>query len=62
MVKTKTNGDVPVAAIRKIVEHLYQDEMLHYEAMLEDGDGGERNHVFRSVKRVAKWLGDNRAA
>lgn len=44
----KTNGDVPVAAISKIVDYLYHDEKLNYM--------GERDHIFRSVKRVAKWL------
>jgi hypothetical protein len=45
---TKRNSEVPIDAISKLVGYLYDDERLNYM--------GERNHIFRSVKRVAEWL------
>jgi hypothetical protein len=45
----KANG-IPVASIKKLVEYLYRDEETHFEG------GKERNHIFRSVKKVADWL------
>jgi hypothetical protein len=42
------HSDVPIGAISKLVDYLYHDEEMHYM--------GERDHIFRSVKRVAEWL------
>lgn len=39
---------VPVKAIKRLVEYLYPDESKHY--------GGEADHIFRAVHIVAAWL------
>jgi hypothetical protein len=44
----KPKSNIPTNAISELVEYLYADEQADYE--------GERDHIFRSVKRVAKWL------
>jgi hypothetical protein len=41
---------IPISSIDKLVDYLYDAEQLNYN--------GERDHIFRSVKRVAKWLED----
>jgi hypothetical protein len=48
----------PIDAISKIVDYLYDDEEkdYNYNYNYDDDLGARRRHIFRSVKRVAKWL------
>jgi hypothetical protein len=44
--KSKKFG--PLADIERLVVYLWHDEEKHFD--------GERDHIFRSVRRVAAWL------
>jgi hypothetical protein len=44
----KKETNIPLRDISKLVDYLRHDEALHYQ--------GERDHIFRSVRRVAAWL------
>ena len=46
---------VPIKALVKIVEYMEDDEQKHYEEM----EGEDRSdHIYLSVRAVAKWLRD----
>jgi hypothetical protein len=50
---------IPFTAIRKLVEYL-ADEESHYNCNYLDDDDRPisegRDHIFHSVRRVARWL------
>lgn len=40
-------------SLERIVEYLFWDEIRHWEAR-----GRPRNHIYRDVRRIDKWLGE----
>ena len=43
---------IPVEAIKKMVDHSYDDERDHYL----DIDNENKGHIFLSIDKVKKWL------
>jgi hypothetical protein len=54
-------NDIPLNAIRGLVDYLEYDERRDYEGYCDD-DGkvvdaeGAKNHIYRHVRRVSNWL------
>jgi hypothetical protein len=48
----RAHDDIPIDDISKIVEYLYHDEEKDYFG----DDADQSDHIFLSVRDVAKWL------